>query len=65
MNGTMKQTYYKPLCEKYNKFESFECDRREEEKTEENYGLSAFSMMAVAGGLLMCVGMIVYALLTM
>ncbi len=66
MNGMMKRTYYKPLCEQYPCFDTYECEKETEPREHrENTGFSGFSMVAVAGGLLMCMGIVLYALLTM
>ena len=51
MNGTMKR-------------ENFERFEIENEIVSENCKLSGFSMAAVAGGILLCLGIIVYAVLT-
>ncbi len=49
MNGTMKQTGY---------------DYVESKLMAENCNFSVYSMAAVAGGILLCFGIILYALLT-
>ena len=49
MNGTMKRTGYDYLDSKL---------------MSENCNFSVYSMAAVAGGFLLCVGIILYALLT-
>ena len=51
MNGTMKR-------------ENFESFGIQNEIVSDNCKLSGFSMAAVAGGILLCIGIVVYAILT-
>ena len=54
MNGSIKRTDYA----------KFEYEQVESKPLAENCNFSGFSMAAVAGGLLLCVGIVIYALLT-
>lgn len=54
MNGSMKKTGYR----------SFEIREVENKPVAEKCNFSGFSMAAVAGSLLLCLGIIVYAILT-
>lgn len=67
MNGTMKRTSYDGYFKNYetsNVYEIYE-EKKEEALVAENCNASGFSLAAMAGGILMCVGILVYALLTM
>ena len=66
MNGTMKHTGYKGYYKSYEApaiYENYE--EQEEALVAENCNASGFSLAAMAGGILMCIGIVVYALLTM
>ncbi len=54
MNGSMKRTDFVTYC----------LNREEKKPIEETYHFSGYSMAAVAGGILLCLGIILYAFLT-
>ena len=54
MNGSMKRTDFMNYCVNY----------EEKQPMEETCNFSGYSMMAMAGGLLLCLGIILYAFLT-
>lgn len=54
MNGSLKRTDYV----------NFEYEQVDCKPVAENCNFSGFSMAAVAGGILLCVGIVIYALLT-
>ena len=62
MNGTMKQT----MMNGYFTCEACHREQNEMNRDEivDNGKCSGFSMMAMAGALMMCVGIVLYALLT-
>ena len=62
MNGTMKQT----MMNGYLAYEVKHHDQDVKEYTDspDTGKCSGFSMMAMAGALLMCIGIVLYALLT-
>ena len=68
MNGTMNRTMKETMKETMNcslkasmRPVSYEGD---EAVVSENCNFSAYSMAAVAGGILLCIGIVLYALLT-
>ena len=67
MNGTMKRTSYDAYFKSYEAPLAYEIykEKKEEALVAENCNASGFSLAAMAGGILMCVGIVVYALLTM
>ena len=67
MNGTMKRTSYDSYFKSYEAPKAYEVykESAEEKLVSETCHTSAFSLAAMAGGILMCVGIVVYALITM
>ncbi len=67
MNGTMKTTKYENYFKSYEAPKAYEIyDEKEEDAlVSENCNASGFSLAAMAGGILMCIGIVIYALLTM
>ena len=55
MNGTMKRENFK----QFEKYEQFEKDL-----APENCNFSGYSMAMVAGAILLCLGIVIYAILT-
>ncbi len=70
MNGSIKQTNYKQYrlyksCEHTDKIENIEnIENADSTLVAENCNFSVYSMAAAAGGFLMCLGIILYAILT-
>jgi hypothetical protein len=65
MNGIMKQhdyDVYRTPCNRCE--EQIVCEQSEEKLISENCNASGFSLAAMAGGILFCLGIILYALLT-
>ena len=67
MNGTMKRANYETYFKNYEAPKAYEIYEEKEEDAliAENCNASGFSLAAVAGSILMCIGFVIYALLTM
>ncbi len=67
MNGTMKRTSYDGYFKSYDAPKTYEIyeEKQEEAPIARDCNASVFSLAAMAGGILMCIGIVVYALLTM
>ena len=67
MNGTMKRASYETYFKSYEAPKAYEIyeEKKEEALVAENCNVSGFGLASMAGGILMCIGMIVYAILTM
>lgn len=67
MNGTMKRTNYETYFKNYEAPKAYEIYEEKEADAliAENCNASGFSLAAVAGSILMCIGFVIYALLTM
>lgn len=65
MNGIMKQCDYDVYRTSCNRCEEqIVCEQTEENHLSENCNASGFSLAAMAGGILFCIGIILYAILT-
>ena len=67
MNGTMKRTRYDSYFKSYEAptvYEIYE-ENGQEPPVAENCNASWFSLATMAGGILMCLGIVIYALISM